>query len=55
MTVAELAALRALHDRLPLSDPDRHDLDDPQLADAFAHLAMDHPENIPSTAEEATR
>ena len=41
-----LADLSALHDSLPLNDPDRHNLEDPQLEDAFEHLASDHPDRI---------
>lgn len=37
-------ALRLLHDRLPLDDRDRHDLDDPATERGFARLAAEHPE-----------
>lgn len=36
----------ALHNSLPLSDPDRHDLEDPQLESAFRHQASDHPDAV---------
>ncbi|MFJ2477064.1 hypothetical protein ACIOWI_29515 [Streptomyces sp. NPDC087659] len=35
-----------LHDSLPLTDPDRHALEAPALEDAFAHLAIDHPDTV---------
>jgi hypothetical protein len=44
VTKQELAAVcTALHDSLPLSDPDRHDLESPELEAAFAHLAPGYP------------
>lgn len=36
----------ALHDSLPLSDPDRHDLEAPELESAFRHQASDHPDAV---------
>lgn len=46
LTPAQAAedALRTLHNRLPLDDADRHDLDDPVTAGAWARLAAEHPE-----------
>jgi hypothetical protein len=38
--------LTALHDALPLSDPDRHDLENPALEAAFRHQAADHADAI---------
>lgn len=54
MTPIELAAAAS---RLPLSDPDRHDLETPEAEDRFAHLAIDHPDAVTAsnTSPEATR
>jgi hypothetical protein len=38
--------ITALHDSLPLTAPDRHDLEDPALIAAFRHQASDHPDAV---------
>ncbi|MEO3978829.1 hypothetical protein [Streptomyces sp. CAU 1734] len=40
------ADLEALRTALPLTDPDRHDLEDPRAEAAFAALAAAHPERV---------
>lgn len=42
LAVAVPVDFRALFESLPVSDPDRHDLD--PLDDAFAHLAPGYPQ-----------
>ncbi|MEI5520731.1 hypothetical protein WB388_08960 [Streptomyces brasiliscabiei] len=43
---ARTAYFTQLHDALPLGGPDRHALDAPAVEDAFARLAIDHPEAV---------
>jgi len=43
---AQTALFAGLHDALPLDDPDRHALDAPAIEDAFARLAIDHPDTV---------
>lgn len=43
---ARTAYFTQLHDALPLDDPDRHALESPAVEDAFARLAVDHPEAV---------
>lgn len=43
---AQAAYFQRLHDALPLDAPDRHDLDAPALEDAFARLAISHPDEV---------
>ncbi|MFJ1653450.1 hypothetical protein ACIOC2_19085 [Streptomyces sp. NPDC088337] len=43
---AQTALFEQLHDRLPLTAPDRHALENPDLEAAFARLAADHPEAV---------
>jgi hypothetical protein len=42
----QTATFQQLHDTLPLDDPDRHDMEAPALEDAFARLAITHPEAV---------
>lgn len=52
----QAAFFAELHDALPLSDPDRYALESPALEDAFARLAVDHPEAVtPSDGGQAAR
>lgn len=52
----QTAFFAELHDALPLTDPDRHALDAPALEDAFARLAVDHPEAVtPADGGQAAR
>lgn len=48
MTLAELVQAAS---QLPLSDPDRHDLETPEAEAAFAHLAIDHPDAVEASNE----
>lgn len=43
---AQAAEFQRLHDALPLTAPERHDLDAPALEAAFARLAVDHPDRV---------
>jgi hypothetical protein len=57
---AQTALFAGLHDALPLDDPDRHALDAPAIEDAFARLAIDHPDAVTAddggqTARDADR
>lgn len=47
-SLPDVAALdiEVLRLSLPLTDPDRHALEDPAVEDAFAHLAIDHPTEV---------
>lgn len=50
------AYFQALHDALPLDDPDRHALDAAALEARFASLAIDHPEAVvPAGDDELAR
>jgi hypothetical protein len=43
---AQSAYFQALHDALPLTDPDRHALEAPALERALQHLAIDHGDKV---------
>ncbi|MBP5875714.1 hypothetical protein PV360_36940 [Streptomyces scabiei] len=43
---ARTAYFTRLHDALPVDAPDRHALDAPAIEDAFARLAIDHPQAV---------
>ncbi|WAZ20233.1 hypothetical protein STRCI_001334 [Streptomyces cinnabarinus] len=45
----------ALHDSLPLDDPDRHHLEAPALEAAFANLAAANPHRVTPTVRDADR
>ncbi|WP_435610931.1 hypothetical protein [Streptomyces sp. C10-9-1] len=43
-----------LRTTLPLTDPDRHDLESPAAEAAFARLAVDHPDKVtPASGDQA--
>lgn len=50
---AQAAYFERLHDTLPLDDPDRHALDSPALENAFALLAISHPDEVAATTMRA--
>lgn len=53
---AQAAYFAALHDALPLDDPDRHALDAPALESAFAQMAADHSDAVtPADGGQAAR
>ncbi|MFD4258181.1 hypothetical protein ACFWR9_11260 [Streptomyces sp. NPDC058534] len=52
----QAATFQQLHDALPLTAPERHDLEAPALEAAFMRLAVDHPAEVtPSDGGPAAR
>ncbi|MEU3899790.1 hypothetical protein [Streptomyces sp. NPDC045251] len=49
----QAATFQRMHDALPLTAPERYDLDSPGLKAAFARLAADHPDAITAAVDRA--